>query len=89
MKNRGTKQLSVDGLFLYVGWQPNVKPIEGLVEIDSSGFVITNEDMSTKTPGLYVAGDIRKKPLRQVITAASDGAIAAWSAEKHLLELFS
>lgn len=88
-KTGGTKQLSVDGLFLYVGWQPNVKPIEGLVEIDSSGFVITNEDMSTKTPGLYVAGDIRKKPLRQVITAASDGAIAAWSAEKHLLELFS
>jgi len=74
----------VDGLFLYIGWEPNVKPVEGLVDLSESGFVKTNEDMTTKTPGLFAAGDIREKTLRQVATAVGDGAIAAWSAERYL-----
>ncbi|MDP8232973.1 MAG: thioredoxin-disulfide reductase, partial [Candidatus Zophobacter franzmannii] len=72
--------LAVDGVFIYVGILPNNKLFESRIELDDAGFVITNELMQTKLPGVYVAGDLRQKPLRQVITAASDGAIAGWSA---------
>jgi thioredoxin reductase (NADPH) len=80
-----TSEVPVDGLFLYVGWEPNSKPIAHLVDLAPGGFVITAEDMTTKTPGLMVAGDIRVKSLRQVATAVGDGANAAWSAERYLL----
>jgi len=83
-KSGTTSEIPVDGLFLYIGWEPNVKPVEGLVDLSESGFVKTNEDMTTKTPGLFAAGDIREKTLRQVATAVGDGAIAAWSAERYL-----
>jgi thioredoxin reductase (NADPH) len=86
LKTGKVQDLDVQGLFLYVGWIPNVEPVRHLVETDDYGYVITNEDMSTKTPGLFVAGDVRRKPLRQVTTAVGDGATAAWSAEKYLLE---
>ncbi len=78
-------EIPVDGLFLYVGWDPNTGPIKDLVDFAGNGFVKTGEDMTTRTPGLFVAGDIREKPLRQVSTAVGDGAYAAWSAEKLLL----
>ena len=81
-----TSEIPVDGVFLYVGAAPNTSAIKDLVDTDESGFVIANDDMSTRTPGLFVAGDIREKPLRQVATAVGDGAIAAWSAERFLLE---
>jgi len=81
-------EIPVDGLFLYVGSDPNSGPIKDLVETDEGGYVITGEDMSTRTPGLFVAGDVRRKPLRQVATAVGDGAVAAWSAERYLLENF-
>lgn len=84
-KSGATSEVPVDGLFLYVGWEPNTKPIEHLVDLSKSGFVRTAEDMTTKTPGLMVAGDIRDKSLRQVATAVGDGANAAWSAERYLL----
>ncbi len=86
LKTGETKDIDVQGLFLYVGWSPNVEPVKHLVETDEHGYVLTGEDMSTKTPGLFVAGDIRRKPLRQITTAVGDGATAAWSAEKYLLE---
>ena len=80
------REISVDGLFLYIGWDPNVAPIRHLVDVTESGHVRTGEDMSTKTPGLFVAGDIRHKPFRQVATAVGDGANAAWSSERFLME---
>lgn len=86
LKSGEVAEMKVNGLFLYVGWTPNVEPVRRLVETDDYGFVITREDMSTKTPGLFVAGDVRKKPLRQITTAVADGASAAWAAEKYLLE---
>ncbi len=79
-------EIPVDGLFLYVGSDPNSGPIKHLVETNDNGYVITGEDMSTRTPGLFVAGDVRHKSLRQVATAVGDGATAAWSAERYLLE---
>lgn len=75
------------GIFVSVGYVPQVKLVRDLVELAGDGSIVTDEDMSTKTPGLFCAGDVRRKPLRQVITAASDGAIAATSAALYLGEL--
>ncbi len=76
--------LKVDGVFVYAGILPNNELIESRVELDEQGFAIVDYSMHTNIPGIYAAGDIVSKKLRQVITAASDGAIAAWSAEKWL-----
>lgn len=87
--NRRTEKVSflpVDGVFIYVGILPNNELLESRLELDSSGFVLTNENMHTNVPGIYAAGDIRHTPLRQVVTATSDGAIAAYSAEKWIME---
>ena len=67
------------GVFVFVGCVPASELVRDLVERDSSGYVITDDHMATATPGLYAAGDIRQKALRQIVTAASDGAIAATS----------
>lgn len=77
------KELPADGAFLYVGRIPNGDFIEG-IEKDSQGFIITNEEMETTLPGVFAAGDIRRKYLRQVLTAAADGAIAAAMSIKYL-----
>ena len=78
-------QLSVDGLFIYAGRKPNAAFLEDLViKTDESGFIITNEKMETSLPGVYAAGDIRHKFLRQVVTAVSDGAIAATAAAQYI-----
>lgn len=87
VRNDEKKELPVDGVFVYVGTQANSDLIKDLVETDKNGYVIAGEDTSTGIPGLYVAGDIRKKLLRQVITAAADGAVAATQAEKYLATL--
>ncbi|MCD6098493.1 FAD-dependent oxidoreductase [bacterium] len=81
------KRISVSGVFIYVGFLPASGPVAGLVERDKDGYIITDEGMATSTPGLFAAGDIRKKPLRQVVTAASDGASAAFSAIEYIKEL--
>ena len=72
------------GIFVLVGRVPETGLVSGLVELDESGYVVTDERMATKTPGLFVAGDCRKKPLRQIVTAAADGAVAATSAAAYL-----
>jgi thioredoxin reductase (NADPH) len=74
--------LAVDGIFVYVGILPNNELIESRVELDKQGFALVDDSMQTNIPGIFAAGDIVSKKLRQVITAAADGAIAAWSAEK-------
>ncbi len=78
------KELSVDGVFIFAGLKPNVEPIKDLVETTKAGFVITDENMQTKTPLLFAVGDIRDKNLRQIVTACNDGAIAAQAAYKLL-----
>lgn len=76
--------LSVNGVFPYIGMVPNVSGITGQVEQDAGGFILTDETMKTSVEGVYAVGDIRKTPLRQVITAAADGAIGAVYAVKYL-----
>jgi thioredoxin reductase (NADPH) len=87
--NRKSKEISmlpVDGFFIYVGILPNNELLESRIELDSAGFVLTDDHMHTNIPGIYAAGDIRHTVLRQVVTATSDGAVAAWSAEKWIIE---
>lgn len=79
-----TELLDVDGVFIYIGTRPNSGLVKELVELDENGYIITDEEMRTSVPGLYAAGDVRKKLLRQVVTAVADGAVAAVSAEKYI-----
>ncbi len=84
--SRERSEVKVDGVFIYVGARPGSAFLGDLVERDGSGFVITDEDCGTKTPGLYAAGDARKKSLRQISTAVGDGALAAVSLERYIME---
>jgi thioredoxin reductase (NADPH) len=85
-KTRERSRVNVDGVFVYVGARPNTQFLGDLVERDGAGFIIADEDLATKTAGLYVAGDARKKSLRQIATAVGDGALAAVSLEHYILE---
>jgi thioredoxin reductase (NADPH) len=74
----------VDGAFIYVGLLPNTGFLKGAVPLDQQGYITTNDKMETSLPGVYAVGDIRRGTLRQVVTAAADGAIAAMQAEKYI-----
>lgn len=78
-------EIKIDGVFAYVGANPATSFLGDLVERDKAGFVLTDENLATKTEGLYVAGDARKKTLRQISTAVGDGALAAIMAERYIL----
>lgn len=82
--NNEMRTLKVNGVFPFIGLTPNVEFFNGQVIQDKNGFIVTDEHMRTNLEGVYAAGDIRTTPLRQVITAVSDGAIAAVSAVKYL-----
>lgn len=84
VRNDDKRSLTVNGVFIYVGNQPNSELVKDIVSLDEKGYIITDENMLTSQPGLFAAGDVRKKILRQVITAVADGAVAAVSAEKYL-----
>jgi thioredoxin reductase (NADPH) len=79
------RTLSVDGAFLAIGSIPQTTILTGLTALDAQGYVCADESGCTDRPGLFVAGDIRTKKLRQVVTAAADGACAATSAAEYLL----
>jgi thioredoxin reductase (NADPH) len=85
-KTGQTSTIKVDGVFVYVGSRPNTRFLGDLVETDQAGFILTDENLLTKTAGLYVAGDARRKSLRQIATAVGDGALAAVSLERYILE---
>ncbi len=80
------KDIETDGVFVAVGNQPNSELVRGKLELTEGGYIRTDENMRTSVEGVFAAGDIREKVLRQVITAAADGAIAAYMAEKYLAE---
>jgi thioredoxin reductase (NADPH) len=83
-KENKTYELAVEGVFEYVGWKPNSELVKDLVKIDDKGFIITNSKMETSLPGIFAVGDVRNTPLRQVITAVADGAVAAMYVDKFL-----
>ena len=77
------RQLAVDGLFVSVGRDPETA-LFSQVARDEAGYILAGESTETSIPGVFAAGDLRTKPMRQIITAAADGAVAAQSAEHHL-----
>lgn len=87
VKTNKISNLQVDGVFPYIGFSPNVDDFNGQINQDEGGFIITDETMQTSVAGVFAVGDVRTTPLRQVITAASDGAIGAVFAVKYLEQL--
>lgn len=78
---------SIDGVFIYIGMVPLSEPFKKLNITNDDGYIPTNEQMETNIPGIFAAGDIREKELRQIVTATGDGSIAAESAIKYVEEL--
>jgi thioredoxin reductase (NADPH) len=78
---------NADGVFIYIGMVPLSKPFAALGITNEQGYIETNERMETKVPGIFAAGDIREKTLRQIVTATGDGSIAAQSAQHYIEEL--
>ncbi len=76
--------IELNGVFIAVGTLPNTALFKEQLPLDEQGYILTDETMETALSGVFAAGDLRKKPLRQVITAASDGAVAAFSALRYL-----
>ena len=84
LQNGNANEIKVDGVFVAVGSMPNSALLKDLADIDSNGYVIADEDGITSAKGIFVAGDVRTKKLRQVVTAVSDGANCVLSAENYL-----
>ncbi|GGA60148.1 thioredoxin-disulfide reductase [Ornithinibacillus halotolerans] len=81
------QELQADGIFVYIGMVPLTKPFENLGITNNEGYIVTDEKMETNIPGIFAAGDVREKSLRQIVTATSDGSIAAESAQKYIERL--
>lgn len=81
-----TRPLACQGAFVSIGRVPNTQLVKGLLELDPQGYLIADETTRTSLPGVFAVGDVRKKPLRQIITAAADGAVAASFAQEYLNE---
>ena len=81
------KEMNVDGLFIAIGYIPVSNMCENLIDIDEKGYILSTEECKTNIDGIFVAGDIRKKEIRQLTTACSDGTVAALNACKYLNNL--
>ncbi|MFS0647103.1 thioredoxin-disulfide reductase [Siminovitchia sp. 179-K 8D1 HS] len=81
------REFSTDGVFVYIGMDPLTKSVENLGITNESGYIETNENMATSIPGIFAAGDVRDKLLRQIVTATGDGSIAAQSAQIYIEHL--
>lgn len=84
LKDGERKEIKVDGVFFAIGYVPQSDEFASLVELDDDGYIKTRDGVHTSAEGIYVAGDVRKKELRQLVTAAADGAIAASTAVKEM-----
>ena len=86
-KTAEERTIALDGVFIAVGMLPETSAYKGLVELDAAGYIVADETGITSDPAIFAAGDIRTKELRQVVTAASDGANAVQSVERYLAEV--
>tara|TARA_B100002051_G_scaffold126463_1_gene120352 strand:- start:92 stop:1015 length:924 start_codon:yes stop_codon:yes gene_type:complete len=87
LSNNETTKIKMDGVFIFVGLNPNSQNFNDLVNTDQSGHIITDENLNTNQPGIFAAGDIRNKSFSQLITSSSDGAMAAISAYRHIAKM--
>jgi len=87
MKNKSgeERELSVEGIFVAVGIMPNTALFKDVLDLDEGGYIIADAHMNTSVKGVYTAGDVRNTPLRQIVTAVADGAVAATSAVEYLM----
>ena len=81
------QEFKANGVFIYIGMLPLTKPFAQLGILNETGYILTNEKMETKIPGIFAAGDVREKTLRQIVTATGDGSIAAQAAQHYIEEL--
>lgn len=84
VKEKTEETLAVEGVFIAVGMHPNTEAFQGAVSCDEQGYVMAGEDCATQTPGIFAAGDLRTKQVRQIVTAVADGACAVASVERYL-----
>lgn len=87
IKTQRYSELHCDGVFIFVGLIPNTGFLKGIIELNETGYIMTDDNMKTSSDGIFACGDCRKKSLRQVITACGDGAIAGFSAQRYVEEL--
>ncbi len=87
VRTDAVSELPVSGIFVFIGLVPNTAFLSGLVACDKQGYIVTDDAMATAIPGIFACGDIRVKLLRQVVTAAGDGATAAVAAQHYLESL--
>lgn len=85
IETKAEEQLEIDGIFIAVGTEPNTEVFKNVAEMDEKGYIVAGEDCKTSVSGIFAAGDVRTKKLRQIITAASDGANAVASVQEYLL----
>ena len=87
VKTGEKRDVPCEGVFIFAGYEPNTGFLKGFVKLDKEGYIDSDDNMNTSESGVFVAGDARKKLLRQVVTAAGDGATAAFSARMYVEEL--
>ena len=85
-KNGESEEITLDGLFIAIGRQPATEIFKGQLELDKSGYIIADESTKTNIPGVFAVGDVRTKVMRQIITAAADGAVASHYVEEFIAE---
>lgn len=85
VKTGENKYMDMDGVFVAVGILPNSQMVQGMVDVDEGGYILAGEDCATSREGVFAAGDIRKKPLRQIVTAVADGANAITAVQEYLM----
>lgn len=82
LKTGEQKEIATDGIFVYIGMEPKTAPFKDVLKLNEQGYIIADEDMKTNIPGVFAAGDVRNKRIRQISTAVGDGTIAGIMAEK-------
>ncbi len=85
-KNGESEKIALDGLFISIGRSPATAIFKGQIELDESGYIVADESTRTNIPGVYAVGDVRTKALRQIVTAAADGATASYYIEQYIAE---
>ena len=83
----GEESIPCDGVFVAIGRQPETELVKDVLHLDTNGYILAGESTATNIPGVYAVGDVRTKGLRQIITAAADGAVAVHQAEEYLAEV--
>ncbi|NQT24059.1 FAD-dependent oxidoreductase, partial [candidate division KSB1 bacterium] len=82
------REFEVEGIFVWIGFNPNTEFLKGKLDLDQWNYIVTDENMETSVPGVFAVGDVRSKTVRQITTAVADGTIAAISAFNHIEKHF-